>query len=290
MTSHRFIKIAAVSTFALVTASCIAVTAVPMLRHYLVALFNDPRDLPVLESDGRVHFEPEARACALEVAALLPTALARVEAAQERPFAHSPMIGVYASYQNYARANGLENPAIAAVSRSGRVLLSPTLCGKERARLPGVLTHELSHTHLFGWRSSLFSARPPSWFTEGLAVMVSDGGGAEGVSEAEAAEAIINGYAIVVTDKGLWRDFASIRFELEPPRDLSRDDFVTFRQRLAYRQAGMFVAWLRERDPDAFAKVMQRIENAESFSDSFYASYAASLSQEWRKFVAHLSK
>ena len=32
-----------------------------MLRHYLVALFNDPRDLPVLERDGRVHFEPEAR-------------------------------------------------------------------------------------------------------------------------------------------------------------------------------------------------------------------------------------
>jgi hypothetical protein len=290
MTSHRFIKIAAVSTFALVTASCIAVTAVPMLRHYLVALFNDPRDLPVLESDGRVHFEPEAKACALEVAALLPTALARVEAAQERPFAHSPMIGVYASYQNYARANGLENPAIAAVSRSGRVLLSPTLCGKERARLPGVLTHELSHTHLFGWRSSLFSARPPSWFTEGLAVMVSDGGGAEGVSEAEAAEAIINGYAIVVTDDGRWRDFASIRFELEPPRNPSRDDFVTFRQRLAYREAAMFVACLRERDPGAFAKLLRRVENGESFSDSFYTSYAASLSQEWRKFVAHLSK
>ena len=35
-----------------------------MLRHYLVALFNDPRDLPVLERDGRVHFEPEARTCA----------------------------------------------------------------------------------------------------------------------------------------------------------------------------------------------------------------------------------
>ena len=156
MTAHRFIKIAAVSTFALVTAGCIAVAAVPMLRHYLVALFNDPSDLPVLENDERVHFEPEARACALEVATVLPAALARVEAAQERPFAHSPMIGVYASYQNYARANGLENPAVAAVSRSGRVLLSPTLCGEERSRLPGVLTHELSHTHLFGWRSSLF--------------------------------------------------------------------------------------------------------------------------------------
>ena len=290
MTAHRFIRIAAVSAFALVAAGCVAVAAVPMLRHYLVALFNDPRDLPVLESDARVHFEPRARACALEVAALLPAALARVEAAQGRPFARDPTIGVYASYESYARANGLEDSAIAAVSRSGRVLLSPTLCGEERVRLPGVLTHELSHTHLFGWRSSLFSARPPSWFTEGLAVMVSDGGGAEGVSEAEAAEALRKGYAIVVTDKGLWRDFASIRFELEPPRDSSRDDFVTFRQRLAYRQAAMFVAWLREHDPDAFATLMRRIENGESFSDSFQASYAASLREPWRDFVSSLSK
>jgi len=290
MTAHHFIKITVVSTFVLVAAGCVAVATVPMLRHYLVALFNDPRDLPVLESDGRVHFEPEARACALEVAALLPTALARVEAAQERPFARSPMIGLYASYENYARANGLENPAIAAVSRSGRVLLSPTLCGKERARLPGVLTHELSHTHLFGWRSSLFSARPPSWFTEGLAVMVSDGGGAEGVSEVEAAEALRKGYAIVVMDDGLWRDFASIRFEIEPPHDPSRDDFISFRQRLAYRQAGMFVAWLRERDPDAFVKLLRRIENGESFRDSFHVSYAANPLEPWQNFVSHLSK
>jgi hypothetical protein len=290
MTAHHFIKIAAVSTFALVAAGCVAVAAVPMLRHHLVALFNDPRDLPVLESDARVHFEPEARACAIEVAALLPAALARVEALQERPFARGPTIGVYASYDKYARANGLEDAAIAAVSRSGRVLLSPTLCGAERARLRGVLTHELSHVHLFGWRSSLFSARPPSWFTEGLAVAVSDGGGAEGVSEMEAVDALVKGYAIVVTDEGLWRDFASIRFEIEPPRDPSRDDFISFRQRLAYRQAGMFVAWLRERDPGAFTKLLRRIENGESFRNSFHVSYAANPLELWQNFVSRLSK
>jgi hypothetical protein len=261
-----------------------------MLRHHLVALFNDPRDLPVLESDARVHFEPEARACAIEVAALLPAALARVEALQERPFARGPTIGVYASYDKYARANGLEDAAIAAVSRSGRVLLSPTLCGGERARLRGVLTHELSHTHLFGWRASLFSARPPSWLTEGLAVMVSNGGGAEGVSEMEAVDALVKGYAIVVTDEGLWRDFASIRFEIEPPRDPSRDDFISFRQRLAYRQAGMFVAWLRERDPGAFTKLLRRIENGESFRNSFHVSYAANPLELWQNFVSRLSK
>ena len=100
----------------------------------------------------------------------------------------------------------------------------------------------------------------------------------------------VKGYAIVVTDDGRWRDFASIRFEIEPPRDPSRDDFVTFRQRLAYREAAMFVAWLRERDPDAFAKLLRRIENGESFRDSFHASYAASASRQWRDFVSRLSK
>lgn len=255
-----------------------------------VSRFNDPRDLPVLESDARVHFEPEARACAIEVAALLPAALARVEAAQQRPFARGPTIGVYASYDKYARANGLEDAAIAAVSRSGRVLLSPTLCGAERARLRGVLTHELSHVHLFGWRTSLFSARPPSWFTEGLAVAVSNGGGAEGVSEMEAVDALVKGYAIVVTDEGLWRDFASMRFEIEPPRDPSRDDFGAFRQRLAYREAAMFVAWLRERDPGAFTRLLRRIENGENFRDSFQASYAASPPELWQNFVSRLSK
>jgi hypothetical protein len=244
----------------------------------------------VLQRDGRVHFEPEARACSLDVVALPPAALARVGEAQQHPFARGPTIGVYVSYKNYARANGLEDPAIAAVSRSGRVLLSPALYGSERERLLGILTHELSHVHLFGWRSSLFSARPPSWFTEGLAVAVSDGGGAEGVSEVEADEGHCKGYAIVMTDDRRWRDFASIRLEIEPPADPSRADFITFRQRLAYREAAMFVAWLRERDPDAFAKLLRNIENGESFRDSFQASCAASSSNLGRDFVSRLAK
>jgi hypothetical protein len=120
--------------------------------------------------------------------------------------------------------------------------------------------------------------------------MVSNGGGAEGVSEMEAVDALVKGYAIVVTDEGLWRDFASIRFEIEPPRDPSRDDFGAFRQRLAYREAAMFVAWLRERDPDAFVKLLRRIENGESFRDSFHVSYAANPLEPWQNFVSRLSK
>jgi hypothetical protein len=53
MGANRSIKIVAVSTLMLFVASCGAVAAVPMLRHYLIALFNDPGDLPALESDAR---------------------------------------------------------------------------------------------------------------------------------------------------------------------------------------------------------------------------------------------
>lgn len=289
MTKHRVFRIAAVWTLALVAAGGVAVAAVPMLRHFLVAFINDPRDLPALESDARVHFEPSARACALDVAALLPAAVARIESEQGRPFAAPPTIGVYASYDAYARANGLENPYIAATTRFGRVVLSPTLCGEERGRLRAVLTHELSHAHLFGWRASPFSARPPSWFTEGLAVMVSDGGGAEGVDDAAAAEAIRKGHAIVVKSDGLWIDFDAIPFEVEPPRDVQRDS-VTPRQRLAYRQAAMFVAWMRERDPQAFALFLRRIADGEPFRQSFYASFTTSPEERWRNFAASVSK
>jgi len=96
--------------------------------------------------------------------------------------------------------------------------------------------------------------------------------------------------AIVVKGQGLWVDYASIPFEIEPPRDPPRDDFTTPRQRLAYRQAAMFVAWLRERDPKAFVQLLLRIENGASFRDSFHASYATSPSEQWRNFVSRLSK
>jgi len=289
MTAPRFVRLAALWTAGLIATGGVAMAASPMLRHFLVALLNDPRRLPALDNDARVHYEPAARACALEVAALLPAAVARIEAAQGRPFAAPPAIGVYASFENYRRANGLGDAGVAAVSLSGRLLLSPTLCGAERERLPAILAHELSHAHFFGWRSSPFAARPPSWFTEGLAVMVSEGGGAEGVDEIAAAAAILRGEAIVVSSEGLWRDFDSIRFAVEPPVEPAADK-VTPRQRLAYRQAAMFVAWLHESDPKAFAALLRRIEDGDAFASAFRACFGDGPAEKWRDFVTALSR
>lgn len=272
---------------AFIAAAALALALRPDLRLAARVAWNDPRLLPALADDARVHYEPEARACAAAVTEIAPRAIAQIEAAHGRPFAQPPIVGVYASYENYANANAMDDPGIAAVTRGGAALLSPTLCGKERDRLEGVLTHELSHVHLSGWRP-LGAPRPPQWFTEGLAVMASNGGGAEGVSIEDAAQAIRDGYRVVL-DERRWIDFAGLAFEREPPRD-PKLDALTQRQRLAYRQAGMFVGWLRRRDETAFLQLLRALEAGKAFGPSFAAAFGQDAQQLWRAFVSDLAR
>ncbi|MGJ0394914.1 MAG: hypothetical protein ACR65U_01615 [Methylocystis sp.] len=272
---------------ALIAAAALALALRPDLRLAARVAWNDPRLLPAFAGAARVHYEPEARDCAEAVAEIAPRAIAQIESAHGRPFAQPPVIGVYASYDNYASANAMDDPGIAAVTRAGAALLSPTLCGAERKRLEGVLTHELSHVHLSGWRP-LGAPRPPQWFTEGLAVMASHGGGAEGVSDADAAQAIRDGYRVVL-DGRRWIDFAALGFEREPPRD-PKLDALTQRQRLAYRQAGMFVGWLRRRDETAFLELLRALEAGQAFDPSIESAFGESAPSLWRRFVSSLSQ
>lgn len=270
---------------AFIAAAALALALRPDLRLAARVAWNDPRLLPAFANDARVHYEPQALACAQAVAVLTPRAIAQIESAHGRPFARPPIVGVYASYETYANANAMDDPGIAAVTRAGAALLSPTLCSKERDRLEGVLTHELSHVHLSGWRP-LGAPRPPQWFTEGLAVMASHGGGAEGVSDDAAAQAIRDGYRVVL-DERRWIDFAGLGFEREPPRDPAKDP-LTQRQRLAYRQAGMFVSWLRMRDETAFLQLLRALEAGKPFEGAFQLAYGESAPSLWRRFVSDL--
>ncbi|MBG0796731.1 hypothetical protein IYX23_03345 [Methylocystis sp. L43] len=283
MSARRALKFAGIWSAALAVAVAIAFTIRPPLRHAVAALLNDPTNLPALAGAANVHYEPRALACAQAVADLAPRAIAQIESVHGRPFAQPPTVGVYASHENYGSANGMGDPGIAAVTRAGAALLSPTLCGQERDRLEGVLAHELSHVHLSGWRP-LGAPRPPQWFTEGLAVMASNGGGAEGVSIEDAAQAIRDGYRVVL-DERPWIDFAGLGFEREPPRDPTKDA-LTQRQRLAYLQAGMFVGWLRMRDQNAFTQLLRALEAGRPFGPSFESAFGENAPQLWLRFVS----
>ena len=263
-------------------ATAIVLIARPALRAAIVAEWNDPANLPALQSDPRIHHEPSARECAERVARLLPVAITRIEGVHGRPFAQPPTIGVYASFATYARANGLGDAGVAGVTRAGRALLSPTLCGNESARLESVLTHELSHVHFSGWRTR-GSRLPPAWFAEGLAVMASDGGGAEGVSDEEAVRSIRSGVAIVPDDAS-WLDFSAIRFTREPVASPDRDP-MTYRQRLAFRQAGLFVSWLQRQEREAFRRLLRDLERGAAFETAFAGSFDERWQNYWRRFI-----
>lgn len=262
----------------------LALGAAPRLWNFALAALNDPKWLPALAADSPVHFEPAAEGCATIVGLMLPEAIRSVENAHGRPFARAPIVGVYGSYDNYAKANGAGDPRIAAVALPGRVVLSPTLCGAESARLAPMLTHELSHAHFFGWRG-LWAERPPSWFVEGLAVMISGGAGAEEMSEDEARARIRDGHVLVMSEQGVWRDFSSIAFAEERGDNFARFDLV-YRQRLAFRQAAMFVAWLKAQDQAGFAELLRGLEEGKGCASAFAAAFRADLPTLSRNYLA----
>jgi hypothetical protein len=162
----------------------------------------------------------------------------------------------------------------------GRVMLSPALFSRQRQRLPALLTHELSHAHLGGWMSQLGVWRLPQWFKEGLAVMVSGGGGAEGVSESQARDAIRRGDHIALVTPNSLLNLGVIRNVQSP-----EIPGTSFRTLMAYRQAGMFVAFLHDTDPAGFARMMAAILEDRSFAEAVTMGYGTDLQSLWLRFA-----
>jgi len=243
-------------------------------------LLNMPDRMPALSANSQVHYQPGAEDFARDVAALLPDAIARVEAVHGRRFPHPVIVGVYATPEAYAAANSLGSTVPVGVTIFGRVNLSPKLFWSQHQRLPAILTHELSHAHIQGWIGGYAYLYLPNWFKEGLAVMLSGGGGAELVNEDEARAAIHRGEKIVIDDAGSLSKLTDVRLEKEPANRPSWYPVV-----LAYREAGMFVNYLRESDRPAFDRMINAILDHHSFTEAVAVGYHDNVRSLWEKFV-----
>jgi hypothetical protein len=268
---------------ALIATGAGAELSLSTVRQLASGLWNIPDRLPALPTNSQVHYEPGAEGFAHDVEALLPSAIARVEAAHGRPFAHPVTLGVYATPEAYAAANGQGSAAPIGATYLGRVTLSPKLSGDQRQRLPAILTHELSHAHLQGWISGIANLRLPNWFKEGLAVMVSEGGGAEQVSEAEARTAIRRGEQIVIDDGGSLQSLVGVPLERTPAKA------AWYPVVLAYREAGMFVTYLRDRDRPAFGRMIAAILDGRAFAEAVSVGYHDDARSLWRNFLKSIS-
>jgi hypothetical protein len=224
------LKIIAIAALALVSLCGISAAAVPVARHIVSGWWNSPEGLAALPENPQVHYEHGAIEGARSVAAILPGAIARVEAIHGRRFAHPVTIGVYVSPEAFGSANGLGMPGVVGTTFLGNVMLSPVLLSTQRPRMPAILAHELSHAHLRSWISELAYLRLPNWFKEGLAVMASQGGGAEGVSEVQARDAMGRGDRINIEASGSLLNLSDVRFENPPKMPNS-----SLRTQMAYR-------------------------------------------------------
>ena len=276
---HPIAKATAIMTgIVLLTAG--AAAAVPMARHVASGLWNNPEALPALPENPQVRYESGGSENARIVARLLPTAMAQVEAAHGRQFARPVTVAVYVTPEAFVAANGLGNPRSVGMTFMGRVMLSPVLFSTQRQRLPALLTHETSHAHLRTWISELSALRLPQWFKEGLAVMVSGGGGAEGVSEVEARDAIWRDDRIAIQSSNSLFNFSAIRFA-QPPEIPD----TSFRIQMGYRQAGMFVTFLNVSNPDGFGRMMNAILDDRPFVEAVATGYGTDLQTLWLRFV-----
>ena len=152
-------------------------------------------DFRLCTADPRIFCEPGAEALAQKILPLLPAAIDSIERSQYAPFAKSIRVYTYATTRSYANHSGGVEYSAGSASL-GTIHLSPRLL-QTPERTQAVLAHELSHLHLQQPIGTVAWARIPSWFHEGLATLVSNGGGAETVTAQEAREALAHGQHFV---------------------------------------------------------------------------------------------
>lgn len=139
------------------------------------------------------------------------------------------------------------------------------------------LTHELAHLLLYQRAGPMAYIRVPSWFREGIAVAVSNGAGAEACSPAEAAQNILVGNSFDPAEVGsMFHDRTASTYGLRPS--------------IFYRQAGLFVSYLKERNPSAFQAALNDILTGQDFQESFARAYGQSISSQWPEFMASMEQ
>jgi len=240
------------------------------------AVFRSTDHFLELESDKRIFYETGGLDVAQQVAKYLDDSVNNVEEKQYDSFREPIAINVCESEKNFAKFTGL-NSRIKAAVFNGKIFLSAGL-REQPERIQFLTTHELSHLLLIQQiGTSKYVRNIPSWFVEGLAVFVSNGGGAENVSETDAAHDILKEDCFHPDSTGrfLFPKTAS-SYHLKP--------------HMFYRQSAMFVQFMKENDPENFKTLLQAIQNGVKFDHALQASYGRDIDTYWTKFKVNLTR
>ncbi len=251
--------------------SLLSVAGCSFVRQSVAALRSTKQFIPN-ENDKRLLFEPGAEDQANKVASFLPAAIERVEEKQYRRFVEPVHAYVCASRESFKKHYGAD-------VRAGvltKLFLSPRIFeyGDEIAKK--YLTHELSHLHLQQQLGVYKMSRLPMWFKEGLATYVSNGGGANLISEKQAIESIRAGkYFVPNNADGFIFKKTSSDFGLEP--------------QMFYRQSMMFISYLATIDAPGFHQLLLSLESGEPLLTAVQTAYNKKLEDLWNGFLHEIN-
>ena len=225
------------------------------------------RGFGVHAQDARIYFEPDARAAADDLSAHYEQAVAQVEASLGGAIKKKPPVYLCASDVCFNKYAFNRSGRAEARGRGDLILLKASLL-QDEGRLLAVFTHEL--VHAFWFQRGVHCT--PRWWTEGLAVEISGGGGAEKVTVAAAIDALRDGRAFSASsENSCWTRMPPAMNGMAWP--------------LLYRQSGMFVAWLHVSNAGAFSALLEKLRAGENLSPAMESSYGesmASLHKKWQ--------
>ena len=234
----------------------------------------EPRDQFLPSSvHPQVRFRPGSEDMARRMAVALDASIAVVEKQHGRPFLEPPTVYV-CDADCFVRFSTFR-PSVPAGHFMDSVFMNdPDLRSKERqsGMAPeNFLVHELTHLMFYQYAGAAAYMSTPAWFREGWAVVVSDGAGAQACTPEEAARILLAGSSFDPEEEGsLFRNRTASSYGLRYP--------------VFYRQAAMFVSYLRQIDTAAFQVALHALLGGERFQAAFERAYGKPVSSHWASF------
>lgn len=228
----------------------------------------------VLPSDSRILYEDGAEKLAHEVARHLNNAMRVVETRQLGKFKEPVKVYAFASPESFSKFSGISDKARGA-SLGSEIYLSGLMMELPE-EVYGMIGHELSHVQLSQTMGAItFNRSLPRWFREGLAIYISDGGGAPRDYENETINMFVEGKHFVPEDTGsLFNRSLQSTAPIGP--------------RMLYSQSGMFVKYLANTYPDEFKAFLKGLQEGKQFKDHFKESFDDNVKNILSSYIAKL--
>ncbi len=240
------------------------------VKHIYARMFYD---FETLGKNETIKYEKDAKLLALEASKYYVSSITKVEKAFDNNYQAPVMLYVFSDRERFANFSNGSKGARAGGSHEG-AYLSPRML-EEIETLPGVIVHEFVHTYLQQLLGpNRYSTELPAWFQEGIAVIISEGAGTEGINKNAVIEKMLTGHTFVA-------DNQKNIFSTKHPTNIKSREF--------YYQGSLFVEYIIERNPGKFLLFIDILKK-KSFNESINEVYQADIYGIWQEFLVELTE